>query len=450
MSEPSVQTIANGHGSRRRWLRYPCAAVIVAMLGLLAGAHARAAAQAPEGPPLRVATIDVQGAHRLTSADVIGLSGVHVGDLVTAADLKHAAERMVATGLFTGARYHATRDGDSADVIFVIGEAAWTMPVVFDNFVWYRDAALREAIAKALPTFDGTTIPDTDGAIGTVGSVLTQLLASAHVDGRVEHDLQADLGGGNRRQVFRVAGAPVPICAIQFPQAAAIPQTELIDHVKYLLRTDYTRTGFERSLKSEVLPLYRRRGFMRAVFGHPETTISSLPGCPAGVTVNVQVSEGAAYSWGGAVWSGVNAFTPAMLDRALNMKIGEVADGERLDAGLGAVRTTYGRAGYLEMKLAGMATFDDAAHTVTYRMTVTEGAAFRMGGLTTTGLDAAGVSRLEHLWLIPAGAVFDSTRVDEFLKKVTDQHLLPSGTLVTVQPKANHATSTVDVALVVH
>ncbi len=132
----------------------------------------------------------MQGAHRLTSADVIGLSGVHVGDLVTAADLKHAAERMVATGLFTGARYHATRDGDSADVIFVIGEAAWTMPVVFDNFVWFTDADIRDAIAKALPTFDGTRSPTRMARSAQSATSCRGCSRRAHVDGRIQHDLR--------------------------------------------------------------------------------------------------------------------------------------------------------------------------------------------------------------------------------------------------------------------
>src|SRR5690348_10028932 len=118
-------------------------ALAIALLAL-AWPHPSAAQDVPSGP-LHVASLTVEGTHRLAADDVAALTGIRPNDTVTKADLERAAQHLIATGLFTGVRYHAVRDGDRANVTFVIGEAPTSLPVIFDNLVWFTDAQIRAA-----------------------------------------------------------------------------------------------------------------------------------------------------------------------------------------------------------------------------------------------------------------------------------------------------------------
>ena len=51
--------------------------------------------------------------------------------------------------------------------------------------------------------------------------------------------------------------------------------------------------------------------------------------------------------------------------------------------------------------------FDDAAHQVSYHVTIVEGPQYRMGEMVITGLSVDAEKRLRRAWLIAPGQVFD-------------------------------------------
>jgi hypothetical protein len=50
-------------------------------------------------------------------------------------------------------------------VTFTIEEAEWTMPVLLDNFVWFKDDEIVTALRQRIPSFDGTA-PILEGVTG--------------------------------------------------------------------------------------------------------------------------------------------------------------------------------------------------------------------------------------------------------------------------------------------
>ncbi|MCA1565160.1 MAG: hypothetical protein LC803_05910 [Acidobacteria bacterium] len=406
---------------RSRSLRAAQGFALLLIMWSLAGALY--AQEVPAGQ-MRLSKIEVSGLQRVTEARVVEASGLEVGQQVDVAALDAAAERLLATGLFTKLGYRYRTKGVEAVVTFEVEEskAERNMPVVFDNFVWFTDEELARAVREELPAFDGNA-PESSGAVAAVTRALERLLRARKIAGQVDYMPSADMAGGNAKHVFSVKGVSIPICTLQFPGASAIAEKELVGNSTPLLKADYSREFVEGFAEATLKPLYWQRGHLRANFGRPGATIAAAnttagaDHCKGGASVSVPVEEGAAYSWEQAVWAGNAALTAAELDAALGMKTGEIADGLKINKALREVREAYGRKGYIFLSLKPRQEFADETRRVTYGFDIKEGAQFRMGTLAVTGLAAADANRLKEKWTLRAGDVYDASYVDEFLKK---------------------------------
>ena len=103
---------------------------------------------------LRLGNVDVVGAKRYTAQAVTKAAGLSVGQPITVEGLTKAAERLGQSGLFKSLSFRYVTKADVLSVTFEFEEAEWTVPVTFDNFVWFTDEELRNAVREELPSFD--------------------------------------------------------------------------------------------------------------------------------------------------------------------------------------------------------------------------------------------------------------------------------------------------------
>jgi outer membrane protein assembly factor BamA len=100
------------------------------------------------------------------------------------------------------------------------------------------------------------------------------------------------------------------------------------------------------------------------------------------------------------------------------LKDGDVADGMAIEAGLDRVREEYGHVGYLDAKVDALPSYDDEGHTLSYKVRIEEGKAYKFDALTVTGLSPTAEKRLRDAWTIPQGELFDKATFEEFLTKL--------------------------------
>jgi outer membrane protein assembly factor BamA len=413
-----VALLFSPEARRRRLLRVAQGFALLLAVSVAAGVSVVDAQEAPTGQ-MRLGKIEVSGLQRVTEAQVVEASGLEVGQQVDVAALDAAAERLLGTGLFTKLGYRYRTKGVEAVVTFEVEESKRenSIPVIFDNFVWFTDEELARAVQSELPTFDGKA-PESSGAVASITRALERLLRTRKIAGQVDYMPSADMAGGNAKHIFSVKGVRVPICELQFPGASAITEKELVGNSTPLLKADYSREFVEGFAEATLKPLYWQRGHLRANFRRPAATISAgADNCKDGASVIVPVEEGAAYSWEQAVWSGNVALTAAELDAALGMKTGEIADGLKINKALREVREAYGRKGYIFLSLRPKQEFADETRRVTYGFNIKEGPQFRMGTLVVNGLAAADANRLKEKWALRPGDIYNASYVDEFLKK---------------------------------
>ncbi len=124
--------------------------LIASLLILFAGTGARAqapaqAAPAKAAPSSKIAAITVSGAMKIPADQIVSASGLKAGDVVTVEQIKGAADRLAALGIFSAVNYRYSAKGDAIALEFQVTEAP-TYPLSFDNFPWLTDAEIGEAI----------------------------------------------------------------------------------------------------------------------------------------------------------------------------------------------------------------------------------------------------------------------------------------------------------------
>jgi outer membrane protein assembly factor BamA len=394
--------------------RVKVAFALLAACLLVWAAPARARRQQPQ-QSLKLDKIEFKGLERVKEEEALGKSGLTAGQSVSIDDVEAAANRLLESGLFTNLSYKIKGTTDKALLTFEVVERKWTMPVTFDNFVWFTDDELNAAVRRKLPAFDGTA-PETGGVTEQIRQALADLLKEHNIEGTVQYDLSENPVDRRISHLFSVKGPGLRVCKLNYTGARAVPEEQLVTKSGGIFDNDYSRAYTSGFVESNLLPLYHERGYLRAAFSPPKAVPEVAPECK-GVAVSMMVDEGSIYVWDKATWDGIEGLTAQELDAALGMRNREVANVLKITKGLGNVRKAYGRKGYLRVSVKPEMEFDDNARSVAYHFHVNEGAQYRMGELVITGLDEVATNNLRGRWRLLSKEIYDEGYVDEFVKK---------------------------------
>jgi outer membrane protein assembly factor BamA len=392
-------------------------------LFLAASAAFSAGAQTAPVTPAPAATaqlreIRTDGLKSLPEPQVVALTGLQTGAQVGKDDLQAAADKLVQCGLFAKVRYNFQSRTDGLVVTFHVEEAQ-RIPAYFDNLPWFADSELNDAIRAKLPFYDGA-LPQAGTVVDQAADAVSQFLAAHGLQAAVEHQIAPNPIGDGSVQLIRINAEALHIAEVQFSDPALNSSPTVRQQLPDLLGRPYSRMTIDMFLAEQIRPLFLQKGFLRAKLGPPEVRLTGNPNkkLPEQIPVFVPVNPGAVYNWKGVEWSGNNVLSTITLTNSAGLKSGDVADGMAIEAGWERVREEYGRRGYMQAKVEPAAAYDDAAHTVAYRVRIDEGKPFRFGSMIITGLSLNAERRLRETWPIPQGQLFDKVKFEEFLTKV--------------------------------
>jgi outer membrane protein insertion porin family len=409
----------------------------------IVSAGAASAQSAPQS--IHLAKVEFKGLEKLSQDQALEISGLRTGDTITLDMLDVASQRMMDSGMFARLSYRIQTAKNAANVVFEVEEIKGNIPVVFDNFVWFSENELFNAVKLELPTFDGTA-PESGRSSDSIRKALTRVLRAANMLNDVEYNL-FDNGKGLVEHVFSVHGAKIPICGLQFKGARDIKESTLIEESKPFMQNDYSRTASEAFPLQSLLPLYTRLGHLHASINFDSAKLEEDESCKGGVQVSYLVDEGPVYTWAGSEWAGNSAYDSAALDAALGMKKGEVANSSKIDKGFAAVRHLYGRKGFLALRVQAKPGFDDGARQVTYRIGISEGPQYKMGNLSIVGVPDADIARVKSFWKLAPGEVFDDSYSNQFIKEVAKSGVLKAlhSAESKVEPDKERLTANVEI-----
>ncbi len=362
--------------------------------------------------------IQVDGLQKLSQRQVVALSGLTLGAQVGRKELQDAADVLVRSGMFAKVTYNFSTHNNDLTLMFHLQENGY-IPVSYDNFPWYADSELNEAIRKDLPFYDGT-LPEAGEVVEHAANSLKTFFAEHGGNVQIEHDVLVNpLAEGNILQ-FREEGIAPQIATVEFSDAHLKESLAVQQHLPEILGKPYSRMAIDIFLAEAIRPVYQEDGYLRAKIGPAEVRLSGNPNqkLPEAIPVYVPCGPGAVYHWKGTEWSGNQAISTITLGATLGLKPGDKADGMGIEAGWDRIREEYGQRGYMEAKLTPVATYDDQAHTVSYAVAITEGQVFHFNQMTITGMSLAGERMIRDAWPMKQGDVFDKKMFEQFLNRL--------------------------------
>lgn len=408
------------------WKRTISAMCVFALSFLGLGSATRSYAQAAAPASAVLGEIHATGSRRYGDAQVAAAAGIKPGDTITREQIQEIADRLSQTGLFARVNYDFTSKGNKIALVFELADAP-TVPVSFDNFVWFTDEELSAAIRETVPIYDGNS-PREGALVDDMTAALTKLLADRGVAGSVTHTLITQPTSNDMMMQFRVEGPAFTIDSVGFSDSLAQVSEKLRDRKSDLIGKPFSRYAIDVFENEQVRPIYISTGHVRVRFGAPVVRLDdeagkspdkSSSGASGGrVPVTLEIDPGPVFSLGGFAWNGAKALDDKTLANLVVVKPGEQADGMRLAAGWQRVEDEYARRGYLDAKVTPEPIYDDAAAKVTYRVAIDEGPQYRMGAMVITGLSLDAEKRLRAAWQIPPGQVFDRLTFDDLLTKI--------------------------------
>src|SRR5262245_60407744 len=231
------------------------------LLGFLCVAGSNAAAQSPGAVgTAELREVRCEGQKVLTEAQVAALSGLQTGTQVGRVELQTAADKLVGSGLFSTVKYDFKTRVDGVTLTFHVAEAP-RLAAYYDNFPWFGDSELSDAIRAKLPFFDGT-LPEGGSVVDEAAEAIRGLLAGHKLEYAVQHQVTANpLADGNIQQ-FSIEGAPLKIANLSFSDAALATNGSVQSRLSDIVGKPYSRLAIEVFLAEQVRPIYWKQGYL--------------------------------------------------------------------------------------------------------------------------------------------------------------------------------------------
>jgi hypothetical protein len=362
--------------------------------------------------------VHADGLKTLTEPQLVQLTGLAIDSQVGRKDLQDSADILVRSGLFAKVNYSFTTKNDAVIVTFKLEENT-RLKVSYDNFPWFSDTELSDAVRKDLPFFDGT-LPEGGAVVDLASNSLAAFLAAHGTPVSVGHDVIVNPLADGSLQQFHVEGIAPRISAVEFSDASLTANQAVQQHLPEIRGKAYSRMAIDIFLAEAIRPIYQQLGNLRATLGPAEVRLSGSPNqkLPQQIPVFVPCKPGPVYQWQGVEWSGNAALSSLTLTNTIAMRAGDVANGLNIEGGWDKVRDEYGHLGYLEIKLSPEAVFDEQAHKVSYKVSIVEGPQFKFTVMTITGMSLAGERLIRDAWPLKPGDVFDKKLFDQLLTRL--------------------------------
>jgi outer membrane protein assembly factor BamA len=358
-----------------------------------------------------LARILVTGSQRYHEDDLVRATGLTVNTQVTSDDLQNAANRLGNSGAFSTVQFlfKTAIGAKGVEADFQVADTEKYLPAVFENFVWFSENELQEAVHHAVPLYRGE-LPTSGGMSDEVSAALSKFLASKGLPSEISYMLSASFGQLPTAYKFRVADANLKVRDVTLVGAAHMLPEPLAKAVAPLKGTDYLRSDVAIVLEKNLVPIYRQRGYLKFAIAEIKPHIEGKDL----VTLEVSVSEGDQYRLSGFSWSGNTLISSDELSKRITLKIGSPVDAPQLDRDLAQVRKLFGKFGREGVMIKPVPSFVDDT-TVTYAFQVTEGDLYHMGKLEIQGVEPQQAHKLEQLWKLAEGEPYDATYVTQFM-----------------------------------
>jgi len=391
-----------------------------------------------------IASLSVEGNQNYSKEQILGVSGLKVGQMAGKSQFDAARDRLVATGLFdtVSYRFAPAKDSDAYAATFQVVETGPLYPVQFAGLP-AKPAEIEAWLKSKNPTYT-PKIPATTEVVTRYTTLIEQFLVSRNQQQKVVGKL-TPTATNEFAIVFRSTAPLATVAEVKFTGNSLFQATFLQNKIsEVVIGAPYTESGFRALLDTAIRPRYDARGHVQVSF--PKITAEPARDV-SGVVVTVAVEEGSEYKLGDVKIGGHYAAKSAELLKVAKFKPGEVANFDEIAQGLDRIKRSLRRAGYLHAEAQIDRTVREKAKTVDLTIRIDEGPQFTFGKLIVQGLDLTGEAEVKKLWGLQEGKPFDGDYPDYFLNRVRSDGIFDNLHKTKAQVNVDDEHHTVDVTL---
>ena len=372
----------------------PLACAVLCVLTLPCTAqHKRAAAAptaepAPEAPPAPSPSDKVKvdaikytgtGAADYSEADFAAATGLSAG-MITQADLQKGADTLANSGQFADVGY--SMDGDT--LIYKISAAPKTLPVHFENFVWWTEIELLREVHAKCPLFLGTLagkgtlqqqVQDTLTAMATERAGTPARVELATI-ARPGHETVQEENQGPIAVGFTITSPAITVARVDLAHGSLEMSSAVAQVTRRLVGQPYNRDASREFLTSHLAQAYAAQGYIDFSIKQFQATDPKPVDGGFSVSVRGDLDPGKQYHVSTLTWQDTPQMNKAAFDTVDALKPGDIAALGPLETTLHSIERSYQHQGFVNAKASATPTLEHENATVAYTFTVTPGTAF--------------------------------------------------------------------------
>ncbi len=375
-----------------------------------------------------------------TQAELLALSGLTPGKTLSKDDIEAAMHRLDDSGLFANIQY-----GVSAGTLtFTLEPSARSQMqrVQYQNFVWYTNDQLNDAVQARLPLFTGS-VPANGELKTQVARTLEVVLKQRGIEATVA---SRDLAGG--KVEYSITSPQVIVADLQIANIRFDSDPVLTSLRQGIVGAEYLEGITQRAVGENLSYALKELGFLDesvSAIGHADPKID-----PARISVTMTgtATPGDRYHVARVTLPPLaGTITAADLISEHQVKAGGLPSPSLVTNTVARLAFVFTGHGFLDATSAVASTQDNVAHTVSYTFNVVPGDVYHMRTLLfAPSVNAAQQTQLTQTWKLPKGAVYDRSTSGRSLLDPSVK-ILCAGHPATEQLIPDKATHEVDVKL---
>ena len=363
--------------------------------------------------------VNVKGSTRYTQQEILAAAGLELGQQVSDDDFKRAAQQLGETGAFSDVAYSFQFAPDGTKLEWTLQDNGQLVPAKFDNFVWFTDDELKQRLRTRVPLFDGR-LPATGGLADQISDALQAMLLERKLPGHADYMRAAVGEDAITAVVFSVSNVDIQIRKVGFTGAGPKEVPALEKAAVKIVGQAYQRSILQVESEKDLLPVYEAQGYLKATVGDAQPTVVEQNADTTVVDVTFPVDPGRQYTLTGVTFSGNTAFPTDRLKAFIHEKTAEPANAVALSEDVEQIRRLYRTKGYMAAEIQTVPAFDEEKSAASFDLTVHEGDVYHMGDLDVRGLDDRTASKVDYLWELRGGAVYDASYFKRFVPQLKD------------------------------
>ncbi len=387
--------------------------------------------------------IEIHGAAPYTDDEVLQVSGLRPGQMMSHDSLGNAAQHLLDTGVFMDAAIQLAGPGTARTVLVELKPlpASSLVPATFANLIWWTPAELDTTLRQRVPFYRGG-IPPAGNLPDSIDAALTSMLAEKGVHGTV---VNASVAPSNTHPQpsweFRLDDPSVRLASATLTGTPAALASSMQRVIQHLSGSHYD----DRALADQLLSPLRDAGYLDAQLTSIAATVEPATSGYA-VRYTATVVPGDIFRVTAISWQPTTIYAQDAFTHDAKLHNGDLASQKSLLETEQAILNAYLHLGYLDAYVDAHPQKDAATHTVNYSLQVTPGEIYHLKSVTPLNLSAPAQKDFDFGWLLKPGAAYDPLYTANFLTNNTALRSL-AGYTASFQAAADSQTHLVDLTI---